>query len=56
MEKYSAFGIMTCKAAGSKVFGNSDGDIELFASFEFESKDFEVIGDIYDSPELLENR
>ena len=54
MEKYSAFGIMTRKAAGSNVFGNADGDIELFANFEFESKDFEVIGNLYDNSELLE--
>lgn len=53
MKKQSAFGLETRKAAGSKVFGNSDGDIEFFECFE--NKDFEVIGNLYDSPELLEN-
>lgn len=49
---YCAFRIRTIKAPQSKVRGISDGNTEFMN--DWNSDDWEVIGNIHDNPELLE--
>ena len=49
---YRAFRLRTIKAPQSKVRGISDGNTEFINNWN--SDDWEVIGNDYDNPELLE--
>lgn len=47
-----AFGMVTHKANGARVKGISDGDADYIVDFEREK--WEIIGNIFENPELLE--
>lgn len=49
----TGFGICTHKYKNSDVRGSSDGDVDLIENFD--SSKWEVIGNIFDNPELLES-
>ena len=51
-ENSPAFGISTVKNPQSKVRGISDGNTDFI--YDWNSNDWEVIGNIHDNPELLE--
>lgn len=53
-EDTPAFGLYTFKNPASKVSGISSGNCEYMEGFE--SVDWEVIGNIHDTPELLEEQ
>ena len=48
----TGFGICTHKYKNSDVRGSADGDVDLLE--DFDSSKWEVIGNIFDNPELLE--
>ena len=52
LENSPAFGIYTIKNPKSKVRGISSGNTEYMS--EWDSNNWEVIGNVYDNPELLE--
>lgn len=52
LENSPAFGIYTIKNPKSKVRGISSGNTEYMD--EWDSNNWEVIGNVYDNPELLE--
>lgn len=49
----TGFGICTHKYKNSDVRGSADGDVDLME--DFDSSKWEVIGNIFDNPELLES-
>ena len=49
----TGFGICTHKYKNSDVRGSADGDVDLLE--DFDSSKWEVIGNIFDNPELLES-
>ena len=52
LENVKSLGLYTIKNPKSDVRGISEGNTEIFE--DFNSNDWEVIGNIYDNPELLE--
>lgn len=51
-DNITGFGICTHKYKNSYVRGSADGDVDLME--DFDSSKWEVIGNIFDNPELLE--
>lgn len=49
----AGFGICTHKYKNSDVRGSADGEVDLIE--DFDSSKWEVIGNIFDNPELLES-
>lgn len=54
LENYCSFGFVVHKNPKSSVNDISDGTIGLFDCFE--SENWEVIGNLYDNPELIEEK
>lgn len=49
----TGFGICTHKYKNSDVRGSADGDVDLIE--DFDSSKWEIIGNVFDNPELLES-
>lgn len=49
----TGFGICTHKYKNSDARGSADGEVDLIE--DFDSSKWEVIGNIFDNPELLES-